>query len=424
VRVFSKLFFPVALPLALLCAMSWMAYRDAERAALTRLEDLTRVMEEHAERALDTNAMVFRQLKRVLNGDSEARLRAREGQLHELLSAICDRLPHLRSITIWSTDGRVLVSSHVYPVPRSLTPADWQEYRQMPAPGVWSVSALVLDRTTGEHYFRMAQARERGGVLEIALQPSHFAEFYNRLAKTGDHVQFRLVSGAGAVLAGAPATTGHYEVSRGVGAYPLFVVASQPAMEVFAPWRRQTTVLAAIAIPSALALLIASLLALKRARRIREAEEALRHSQKMEALGELTGGVAHDFGNLLAVVQNSAHLLELTEPRLKGSRPLASIRKAIESGSRLTRQLLTFSRRQPPAHAARDDRSPEKHGRLARCARPARVARHAGGRSRSERAGDGAHQPGGQCARRARAHRAHRDPGARRAGLRGDFRLR
>ena len=337
----------VALPLVLLGAMSWMAYRDAERAALTRLDDLTRVMEEHAERALETNGMVFSQLQRVLNSDSEARVRSREAQLHELLSAICDRLPHIRSITIWSADGRVLVSSHVYPVPRSLTSADWQEYRSMPAPGVWNVSPVLVDRTTGEPYFRMAQARERGGVLELALQPGHFADFYSRLGKPGDHVEFRLVSGSGTVLAGAPAAPGQYQVSRGVGGFPLFVVASQPAREVFAPWRRQTTVLAAIAIPSALALLLASLLVLKRTRRMREAEEALRHSQKMEALGELTGGVAHDFGNVLAVVQNSAHLLELTDPQLKESRPLASIRKAVESGTRLTRQLLTFSRRQP-----------------------------------------------------------------------------
>ena len=318
--------------------MSWMAYQDAEQAALTRLDGLTRVMEEHAERALETNAMVFRQLQRV---------RMKEAQFHELLSAICDRLPHIRAITIWSADGRVLVSSHVYPVPRSLTPADWQEYRSMPAPGVWSVSPLVLDRTTGEHYFRMAQARQGGGVVELALQPAHFADFYVRLAKPGDRVKFRLVSGTGAVLAGAQPEPGHYEMVRAVGVYPVFVVASQPSTEVFASWRRQASVLAAIAIPSALALLIASLLALKRTRRMREAEEALRHSQKMEALGQLTGGVAHDFGNLLAVVQNSAHLLELTEPRLTDSTALASIRKAIDSGARLTRQLLTFSRRQP-----------------------------------------------------------------------------
>src|SRR5258706_14268390 len=78
----------VALPLALLGAGSWMAHRDAERIAATRLDDLSRVMEEHAERALETNAMVFRELQRVLAGDSDERIRARERALYELLTAV------------------------------------------------------------------------------------------------------------------------------------------------------------------------------------------------------------------------------------------------------------------------------------------------------------------------------------------------
>ena len=295
----------VALPLALFCAMSWMAYKDNERSAVARLEDLTRVMEEHAERALATNALVFRQLEQV-----------REEHLQELLGAICDRLPHIRAITVWSADGRVLVSSHA-------------------------------DEGSTGNYFRDTRARASGGEIEIALQPSHFTDFYGRLGKPEDRLRFRLVSGAGTVLAGAPAVRGQYEVSRGVGTYPLFVVASQPREVVLAPWQRQTMVLAAIAIPSALALFIASFLAFREMRTRMRAEEALRHSQKMEALGELTGGVAHDFGNVLAVVQNSAHLVELMSPQLKDSTPLASLRKAIESGTRLTHQLLTFSRRQP-----------------------------------------------------------------------------
>src|SRR5688572_17791658 len=86
----------VALPLALLGAGSWMAHRDAERIAATRLDDLARVMEEHAERALETNAMVFRELQRVLGDDSDTRIRARERALHELLTAVCERLPHIR----------------------------------------------------------------------------------------------------------------------------------------------------------------------------------------------------------------------------------------------------------------------------------------------------------------------------------------
>lgn len=73
----------------------------------------------------------------------------------------------------------------------------------------------------------------------------------------------------------------------------------------------------------------------------------LAEAQKMDALGQLTGGVAHDFNNLLMVV--SGHILTLkrlvaNDP--KGARAVAAIELAAERGVSLTRQLLTFARRQ------------------------------------------------------------------------------
>ena len=78
----------------------------------------------------------------------------------------------------------------------------------------------------------------------------------------------------------------------------------------------------------------------------RQQEAILLQAQRMEAVGQLTGGVAHDFNNLLTVILGN---IELMEPRLKDdlSQSLAGeAREAAEMGARLTDRLLTFARRQ------------------------------------------------------------------------------
>ena len=81
---------------------------------------------------------------------------------------------------------------------------------------------------------------------------------------------------------------------------------------------------------------------------LRQAEEQLRQSQKMESIGQLTGGVAHDFNNLLQVISGNLQLLgKDVAGNGRAEQRIASALAGVSRGSKLANQLLAFGRRQP-----------------------------------------------------------------------------
>ena len=79
----------------------------------------------------------------------------------------------------------------------------------------------------------------------------------------------------------------------------------------------------------------------------RQAEEKLRQAQKMEAVGQLTGGVAHDFNNMLQIISSNLHLVARYVPEHeKVQSRLAIAQGAVARGAKLANQLLAFGRRQ------------------------------------------------------------------------------
>jgi signal transduction histidine kinase/CheY-like chemotaxis protein len=166
---------------------------------------------------------------------------------------------------------------------------------------------------------------------------------------------------------------------RALRAFPLAVMVSIDQGALLADWRREAWTFAGAAICLSIVMVGLLLLLANRSRLVERvlaeaqtahaeaehangqmkaemaererAEAALRQAQRIEAIGQLTGGVAHDFNNLLTVVLGNLELLQRGLPDLAtdvGARDrLTAIRSAAERGATLTSHLLAFARRQP-----------------------------------------------------------------------------
>ncbi len=170
---------------------------------------------------------------------------------------------------------------------------------------------------------------------------------------------------------------------RALKAFPLAVNISVAQSQVLASWRRQTWIFSAVAAGASVAIVGLLFLLAQRSRQVESllgeyrnardqaeqahnrlieqmaererAEAALRQAQRIEALGQLTGGVAHDFNNLLTVLIGNIDLLQSSATLdATASERLGTMRAAAERGAMLTGHLLAFARRQPLAPRAVD----------------------------------------------------------------------
>jgi two-component system NtrC family sensor kinase len=378
-------------PVVLFAWAAWETRRAIDLQADERIERALDILQEHALKALQTVERSISEINEVLRGLSDDEIRAGEAELYLRFKRTQQALPHVESIWVFDRDGHPMVSSTILPVPHQLDNSDRSYFRaQRDADGGTFVGEVVRARVGNMRFFVVSGRRigaEPGrfdGVIGVTVTPGHFGEFYAKLARGSDVLA--LVRADGAVLArwpesaaGDKATPGALTnafardpesglitaasrvdgVERRLGyrrvpGYPLYVAAGIDTAALAADFRETMLIRAAIALPAVLVMFGLALYGLRRAERwehevVRReaAETALKQAQRLEAVGQLTGGVAHDFNNLLMVVSGNAERLR----RLLGSdarvqRLLEPIEIAVKRGTELTRQLLSFSRRQ------------------------------------------------------------------------------
>jgi len=384
----------VVLPMVLFVFASWVSYRNIERESDERIYRSLDILHEHALKVLQTIESTFGEVNEVMRGMSDDDIRANEARLHARLAEIVKALPQLRGIVIFDRTGHPLVSADVLPVPRTLDFSDRDYFKAEVARDAGTfVSDIHRPRMVGMDAYFFSVSRRRlsadgqfNGVVSIAVLPSYFEGFYGRMARD-EGGYFALVRADGSFLARFPLMKDRkvkldersqfrQDVARGLDrtifsvdsqvdqvdrrigyrkltGFPLYVLAGVEKRAVIGEWLNYMSSHLVFGLPATACLFIGFWLALRRTQKLydeadrREAAEgALRQAQRLEAIGQLTGGVAHDFNNLLMVISGSVQRLRSELSDRKHLRLLDMIMTAAHRGETLTRQLLTYSRQQ------------------------------------------------------------------------------
>lgn len=383
----------LALPVALFVIAAAISYNSTRDIADREIERTLDVVHEHALKVFETIDRSLSELNEVVRGLPDETIRAREPALHRRLKWLTDSLPQLKSAWIFDADGKALVNSLASPPPEvSFADRDYFYAHVDQAIGTFIGMALTpRPPYQGARFFGVSRRRDSDdgsfiGVIQASVLPEYFESFYARIGSdTGSF--FAMGRTDGALLAQFPRLdrdlrldpTGpvgreiaaHPEhglitvawpsdgIERRIGYrrvsnYPIYVSAGLETSAIRARWFATMGQHLVFGVPATALLFLLLALALRRTQHLQaeaakrhEAEEALKHSQRLEALGQLTGGVAHDFNNLLTVIRASVDLLnrpQLTEERRQ--RYITAIVDAVARAAKLTSQLLAFARRQ------------------------------------------------------------------------------
>lgn len=383
----------LALPLALFVLASTVSWFSINESADREIERSLDVVHEHALKVFETIDRSLAEIAEIIRGIPDAGITSREETLHQRLKQLADSLPQVKSAWVFDAQGHALVNSLVLPAPD----IDFSDRDYFKAHVAGDIGTYIGDALRprppyqGAPFFGFSRRRQNedgsfAGVIQASVLPEYFENFYARIGRE-DGSFFALGLTGGAVLARFPTVDQELRLDRNgpvgqqiaanpkaglitvtspadgierrlgyqqLAEYPIYISAGLETSAIRARWLSTMSQHLIFGAPATVLLFFLLGLALRRTRHLyaeaakrEEAEEALKHGQRLEALGQLTGGVAHDFNNLLTVIRASVDLLrrpDLPEPRRL--RYIDAISDTVTRAARLTGQLLAFARRQ------------------------------------------------------------------------------
>jgi two-component system NtrC family sensor kinase len=382
----------IAVPVAIFSYAAWVTYKAAFVHADEQLSSTLDIMSEHANKVFQSVDLTFKAVNAIVGGMSDDEIRASEPALHLKLHELEKATNAVDAVFISDKTGHPMVSSSFESVPSQINVSDRDYFQaQVEKDSASFVGSVLTPRVRPKPIFAVSRRRPSAdggfnGIVAVLVLPTEFTEFYGQLAH-GTAASFTLVRSDGAILARHPNPPGGiarfgpdsgfvrsitakpesgmvdtlsvdgFERRIGyrkLGYHDLYVSDGVAINGIYADWLRTIASHLIFGAPATAFLFILVLMTMRRtdafyqeAERRELAEQALRQSQKMEAVGQLTGGVAHDFNNLLTIIIGNLGIAKRGVVEARAERALENALTGAERAAQLIQRLLAFSRRQP-----------------------------------------------------------------------------
>jgi signal transduction histidine kinase len=383
----------LAVPAGLFAYVAIASYHTFFSLADERIERSLDAVGEHAAKVFQALNVTITAVERLLADRPDSDLRASEARWHQELRNIAVELPAVDALWVLDSEGRTLASSSRFPAAIELDVTDrdyfWVHLGKGPRTFVGEVLAPRIGR---QPFFAVSRRRNHidgsfAGVIVMSVLPADFHKFYQRLAVLKGS-NYTVVREDGAVLVRYPGPVnpnvtldansgfmqsiaqnpggGYYTTTsqvdgsqrriavRRLEGLPLYASTGLGVADIRQEWLRFLGSHLLFGIPAIVSIFALVWLAQRRteelyaeAERRMAVEESLRQSQKLEAVGQLTGGVAHDFNNLLTIIIGNLEMALRKAGDGILTRPLSNALAGARRAAQLTQKLLAFSRRQP-----------------------------------------------------------------------------
>lgn len=360
------------------------SYNEAARRGEDVARNLVHVLAEQTERTFQAVDFTLLGIRDALAAapdvpDNDARFR-------EVLKERLNALPYVRALYVIGPDGFITHDTD-YPSTPRVSLADrpyFKAHQEDPALGL-HVGPPLRSRSVTVWFVSFSRRIRRpdgsfGGLVVAAVEPRYFEQFYQELS-VGENGIIALLLRNGTLLARSPASEEAIGKSfatagpvynalarspqgvfwggspidgiirvigyRALSTAPVLVQVGLAQQTVFQPWREHAAVVS-LSAAILLGLISALIVLLQKSRRREQAEQArLSQVQRLEGLGRIAGGIAHDLGNTIRIMQSTFLLLR---PSLAGRPDALSLvndaSHALKGARAMIERLLAFARRQ------------------------------------------------------------------------------